>query len=91
MGARHSRATWTSQVLLAGVPGVFPGVLPFSSQFPTPVKQLGDAIKPTFENSLYKSLAGLSEVDTPDLKTYCTKCEDLLLSPRSCASAFPSH
>ena len=25
MGARHSRATWTNQVLLAGVSGVFPG------------------------------------------------------------------
>ena len=29
VGARHSQATWTSQVLLVGVSGVFPGVLPF--------------------------------------------------------------
>ena len=34
VGARHSLATWTSQVLFAGVPGVFPGVLPFSSHLP---------------------------------------------------------
>ena len=80
MGARHSRATfWTSQVLLAGVSGVFPGVLPFNFAPLTdpfisiPVKQLGGGKteqKPTFEYNLCKSLVGMSEVDTPDLGTY---------------------
>ena len=79
MGARHSRATWTSQVLLADVSGVFPGYSRFRPTYMYRSIRLNTSEKELNKITFVKVWqVSLSEVDTSDLSTYCTKCEELL-------------